>query len=508
MKKVFFHTIILFSFLFAACEKELNQVPLSDASTETFYAIPNDFVQAVNATYSSLRAYPDRQLNLSETRSDNLYAVSDGGVRDWEGINSFHKTIASNPYVTEAWSENFNGIFKANTVLDQLQKNGAIITDENLKRRLEAEAKFLRAFFYFDLIRWFGELPIIDHPILAEEANSIPRSPAAEVYELIIADLRFAGDNLPSPEQYAAADKGRATKYSAKGLLALVHMTRSGPTYGISGPGLGLNEWSNALELLNEISGSGKYSMLTNAPGTTSAYNNIFSYTNEGNAEVVFDIQYINGSNPVLGATFPWVLVPDTWFQSLGKNTQGGLTIRPVSNDLLQSYEAADIRRNFSIQTGFVFNGSAETRSFFKKYVDISKVPANNRLDWPINFIVMRYTDVMMLKAECILNGAAGTQADVDAIVNQVRLRAGLTPLANVTLAQLMEERRKEFAAEGSRWHDLVRSGLVETKIPAWIEAEDGLNQMQNFIKEYIIYPVPQSQLDVRQGLYIQNAGY
>lgn len=506
MKKILFSTIISFSILFASCEKELDQAPISDASTARFYDSPDDFVQAVNATYASLRAYPDRQLNLSETRSDNLYATSDGGVRDWEGVNSFHKTIASNPYIIEAWSENFNGVLKANTVLDQIEKNGAVIRDESLKTRLSAEARFLRAFFYFDLVRWFGALPIIERPLLAEEATSVGRSPVEEVYQFIISDLQFAQENLP--EQYASADKGRATKFAAKGLLALVHMTRSGPTYGVKGPGLGLNEWSNALTLLNEIIGSGKYSMLTNTGSATTAYSDIFSYTNEGNAEVVFDIQYITGVNPVLGATFPWVLVPDEWFQSLGKTTQGGLTIRPVSTNLLNSYEANDIRRNFSIQTGFTFNGKTETRSFFKKYVDISKVPTSSRLDWPINFIVMRYTDILMLKAECILNGAPGTQAEVDAILNQVRSRARLAPLSNVTLAQLMEERRKEFAGEGSRWHDLVRSGLVETKIPAWIETEDVLNQMQNFIKEYVIYPIPQSQLDVRQGLYTQNDGY
>jgi len=506
MKKLIFSTLILCSLLFAACEKELDQAPISDASSARFYEKQSDFVQAVNATYASLRAYPDRQLNLSETRSDNLYAVSDGGVRDWEGINSFHRTIASNPYITEAWSENFNGVFKANTVLDQIEKNGSIIGDESLKTRLQAESRFLRAFFYFDLIRWFGELPIIDRPMLADEANTIGRSPVADVYNFIISDLQSAQENLP--EQYAAADKGRATKFAAKGLLALVHMTRSGPDYGIKGPCLGLNEWSNALALLNEIISSGKYGFLTSAGTSTSAYSNIFSYTNEGNSEVIFDVQYINGSNPVLGATFPWVLVPDTWFQSLGKTTQGGLTIRPVSNDLLNSYEASDLRRNFSIQTGFTFNGSTETRSFFKKYVDLTRVPTNNRLDWPINFIVQRYTDILMLKAECILHGAAGTQAEVDAIVNQVRQRAGLTPLASITLAQLMEERRKEFAAEGGRWHDLVRSGFVETKIPAWIAAEDVQKQMQSFIKEYIIYPIPQSQLDVRQGLYTQNSGY
>lgn len=506
MKKIIFSTIISCSLLFAACEKELDQAPISDASVARFYEKQSDFTQGVNATYASLRAFPDRQLNLSETRSDNLYAVSDGGVRDWEGINSFHRTIASNPYVTEAWSENFNGVFKANTVLDQIEKNGGVIGDESLKTRLQAESRFLRAFFYFDLVRWFGELPIIEKAVLADEANNIGRSPVADVYNFIISDLQFAQENLP--EQYQGADRGRATRYAAKALLALVHMTRSGPTYGIKGPGLGLNEWSEALTLLNEIIASGKYSFLTTAGTAANAYANIFSYTNEGNPEVIFDVQYINGSNPVLGATFPWVLVPDTWFQSLGKTTQGGLTIRPVSNDLLNSYEANDVRRNFSVQTGFTFNGSTETRSFFKKYVDITRVPTNNRLDWPINFIVQRYTDILMLKAECILNGAPGTQTEVDAIVNQVRQRAGLVPLSNVTLPQLMEERRKEFAAEGLRWHDLVRSGLVETKIPAWIAAEDVQKQMQSFVKDYIIYPVPQSQLDVRQGLYTQNQGY
>src|SRR5262249_30055786 len=149
-----------------------------------------------------------------------------------------------------------------------------------------------------------------------------------------------------------------------------------------------------------------KYSFLT-------SYASIFSYTNENNAEAVFDIEYSSGKTPVVGATFPWVLAPDSWFQSLGKGTQGGLTIRPVSTNLLNSYETGDTRKAFSIQNGFTYNGVTETRSFFKKYVDVSKVPSN-RLDWPINFIVLRYTDVLMLKAECILHSAPGTQADVD----------------------------------------------------------------------------------------------
>jgi hypothetical protein len=498
MKKLIYITAATV-FAFASCTKDLDQVPISAATSVTFYAQPQDFIVASNAVYNSLRTYPDRQLNLSETRSDNLYAVSDGGVRDWEGINSFHKTITANPYVIEAWSGNYNGIYKANVLLDQLVKNGAVITDAALKTRLEAEAKFLRAFYYFDLVRWFGKVPLIDHPVTAVEALSIPRTEIPAVYDLIIADLQFAAANLP--DLYAAADKGRATKWAAKGILALVYMTRSAPTYGIEGPGLGLNEWGLALTQLNEIIASTRFSFLPTYPS-------IFSYTNENNAEVVFNVEYVSGLNPVVGGTFPWVLVPDTWFQSNGKAVQGGLTIRPVSNDLLNAYAAADIRKAFSIQSGFTYNGVTETRSFFKKMVDLTKVPAN-RVDWPLNFIVLRYTDVLMLKAECILHGAPGTQGEVDAIVTQVRNRAGITGAATgTTLPQLFAERRKEFAAEGSRWHDLVRSGQVETLIPAWITAEDVAHQMQPFNKNYIIYPVPQTELDVKPGLYTQNAGY
>ena len=491
----------------SSCQKDLDQQPISNNTTDTYFAAPNDFLQATNAIYNDLLTYPDRLLNLSETRSDNLYAVSEGGVRDWEGINSFHKTIAANPYVEEAWSKNFNGISRANTLLDQLVKNGTVIPDEGLRKRYEAEAKFLRAFFYFDLVRLFGKVPLIDHPVLTEEALSIPRSPVEDIYQLIISDLTFAADNLPIASAYAAADKGRASKFAAKSLLALVYMTRSGPTYGIEGPGLGLNEWPLALAQLNEVINSGQYSLLTNATG---AYESIFSYTNENNKEVVFNVEYVSGSNPQLGATFPWLLAPDGYFQANGKPNQGGLQIRPVSQSLLDSYEATDTRKAFTIQAGYsIPKGVVETRSFFKKYINLGSVPAS-RTDWPINFIVLRYTDILLLKAECVLHGAAGSPAtDVDAVVNTIRERAGLAgDRVNVTLPQLMEERRKEFAGEGSRWHDLVRSGLVETVIPAWIAADDVEKKIQPFTNDYIIYPIPQSQLDVKIGLYTQNKGY
>src|SRR5437868_2804040 len=142
MKKTSYILTITFFILLSACKKDLNQVPISAATTETFYKQPSDFIQAVNATYNDLRGYPDRLLFLSEVRSDNIYPTNDVG-RDPDPINNFAPGIAPNTYVEEAWIANYGGIFRANTVLEQIVKNGSFINNPALATRLTAEAKFL-----------------------------------------------------------------------------------------------------------------------------------------------------------------------------------------------------------------------------------------------------------------------------------------------------------------------------------------------------------------------------
>jgi len=188
MKKIFLILVIAVGIL-SSCKKDLNQLPISSATTATFYKQPSDFLQAVNATYNSLRNYPDRSLFLSEVRSDNIYPTNNDVGRDHDPINNFAPGIAPNTYVEEAWSANYSGIFRANTVLDQINKNGINIGNPVLATRLTAEARFLRAFFYFDLVKYFGKVPVIDHPVSAAEANTFARSAVADVYNLIIEDL-------------------------------------------------------------------------------------------------------------------------------------------------------------------------------------------------------------------------------------------------------------------------------------------------------------------------------
>lgn len=510
MKKIFFSLAIAFSILFVSCNKDLNQIPISQGTTLTFYQSPSDFIQGVNSVYSDLRAYPDRLLNLSEIRSDNIYGVSDLGVRDWDPVNSFQKAITGNAYVEEAWNIDYNGIFRANGVLEQLKKNSSYVNSATLATRLEAETRFLRAFYYFDLVKYFGKVPVIDHTVMASEANTIARSSVTDVYKLIISDLQFAITSLPA--SYTGVDVGRATKYAAEGLLAQVYMTRSGPTYEIEGPGLGLSEWNLALPLLQDIISSGLFTLNTN-------FANIFAYSNQNpsvNKEAVFDVMYItgaSGTSSIYGATYPWDLAPNIYFKSINDTkSNGSLEAIPVSNDLLSKYAANDIRKAFTVHTASYNNaGSTETRPFFQKYLDFTKIPSTSRFDWGINFIAIRYTDIVLLKAECVLHGAPGSQAtDVDAVVNQIRTRAGIgaTPLVGVTLAQLFDERRREFADEGNRWFDLQRNGNLVTTMNSWITTEDTRKQMNPVVPGYVIYPVPQSQLDAIPGLYTQNTGY
>jgi hypothetical protein len=514
MKKIFLLLAAAALLSTTGCE-DLDQAPISAGSVPTFYKSADDFNQALTAVYSALRAYPDRTLTMSETRSDNIYGVSTQGLRTWEPINNFSSGIAANEYPSDTWTADYLGIFRANVVLDQLEQNGAVLT-EATRKSTEAQAKFLRAFFYLDLVRYFGPVPLITKALEPQEAAKLDRAPVADIYNQMISDLQFAAANLPAT--YAAAEAGRVTSGAAKSYLALTYMTRSGATYGIQGPGLGTNDYSAALALLNEVIASGQYQLVSTAGSATNAYANVFNYSNEGNREVIFDIQYLSGGTGI-GGSFPSILVNNNYFASIGVGTTFGTgdELRAASNTLLNSYAAGDTRKAFTFQIGYTGGGVTESRAAFKKYIDGAK-RGTSRTDWPINFIVMRYADVLMLKAECILQGGGGTQAEALGLVNQVRRRAYNLPIATpaptvdlttLTLSSLLEERRREFAGEGIRWHDLVRTGQMVSVMNAWITADDTNNRIRKPLNANdVLYPVPQQELAASGYRYQQNPGY
>ncbi|WP_417941046.1 RagB/SusD family nutrient uptake outer membrane protein [Flavobacterium sp. RS13.1] len=494
-----------------SCTDELTQIPLSQGTEENFYASPGDFIQARNAVYSvafhgtGTYGYANRVLNLSETRSDNLLALTTAS-RDWEGINSFYTSISSNTYVKEAYVSNFNAIYKANQLLEKIAEKGDVIfTNPADKASITAEARFLRAFCYFDLLRWFGRVPLITKTMTAQEASKIGRSPVEDIYNLILSDLELAIPDLnPS---YDAANFGRVTKYGAKALLGLVYMTRSSPTYGIDGAMLGLNEWDKAYQQLNDIKTSGLYAFGTD-------YAKIFKDEGIANKENVLTIPYTQSLTGSVGGNFMVEVGYEPYFASIGINTQqGSLEPRPISTGFLNMFEANDNRKTVGIATSYTVASGTYKGSYtlpvFKKYIDATRYGTGGREDWGVDFMVIRYTDVLMLMAECTLHGGGGTQADVDAIVNQVRTRAGVPENAlNITLDQLFDERRKEFFSEGTRWFDLIRSGKAITIMNAWKAAEDTGNKIRTINANMLLYPIPLQEILAVPGLYDQNLGY
>ncbi|MGS2741264.1 RagB/SusD family nutrient uptake outer membrane protein [Sinomicrobium sp. M5D2P17] len=509
MKRYIFIAILFFVLaLFTSCEKDLDQVPLSSGTTENFYATENDFLQARNATYSmtfhgsNAYGYANRILNLSETRSDNLYATTIAS-RTWEGINNFFTSITSNSYVQEAYTTNYNAIYKANQLLEKLDENGTVITDEAERNTMRAEARFLRAFCYFDLIRWFGKVPLLDRTLTPQEVAQVERSPVSDIYDLILSDLEFAVENLPP--SYDGSDYGRVTRFGAKGILALAYMTRSSPDYGIEGPGMGLDEWTQAYQQLSDIKDSGLYAF-------GSSYDSIFKVEGSVNKENVLVIPYGSNTGDGVGGNFPIEVSSDEYFAFLGLSDQGALERRPVSPEFRQKFAPEDERAQFGIIDTFTVDSGRYAGFYneplFIKYADDSRY-GDGRTDWGVDFIVLRYTDVLFLMAECTLHGGGGSQADVDNIVNDVRERAGLDRDASgVSLQELFEERRKEFFSEGSRWFDLFRSGNAVDIMNDWKARVDNSDNINAIDENSLLYPIPLQELLSVPGLYEQNPGY
>ncbi len=488
-----------------SCEDALDQTPISNLGSNGFYRNADDFNLAIAGAYSSLRTYPQRHFDLFEVRSDNIYSPGSVG-RDHNNINNFVTTLETSSVLGSHWNATYAGIVRSNTVLEQISED--LIGDVMLFNQYSGEARFLRALYYFDLVRAFGGVPLVDRPLSPEEALEIGRSTPSEIYDvLIVPDLLSAIDQLP--DTYAAEDMGRATSWAARALLARVYLTRSGPDYGIAGPGLGVDEYEEALTLLDEIIANGPFGWVTD-------YASIFAYNNENNPDIVFDVQLISGGQGA-GSEYPALQYPQGFGAAMGFPYNGGTSPdgdKEVSVDLVNAYDTTnvtDLRRVVFMLDGWMdpITSAFVPTPFVSKFLDVSAALGNaDRFDFGINFPIIRYTDVLLMRAEALLQ-TGGSQAEVDQVVNEVRTRAGIPSVANVNYEELMEERRREFAGEGLRWHDLVRSGLVKTTMDEWLPVADTQDQMPESLDiNFVIYPVPFNQIDVKLGLYDQNPGY
>lgn len=415
--------------------------------------------------------------NFRSDDSEKGSSPSDGA--DWGVIYDEFTYVKDHWSSNTYWDQHYVLIGLANTAIqfaDSLQLNDAP------SKINVAEAKFFRAFAYFDMVRAFGEVPKIDFRIYNPSDGKKAKATIPELYALIDADLQEAETNLPAT--WAAKNIGRLTSGAAKALHAKTQLYRK--------------NWATALTLNEQVISSNLYSL-------TADFTKIFIDAGENNSESIFEIQAYVGPN---GADnyYSWYAIAQG-VRGSGEWDLGWGWNAPTQN-LVDAFPAGDVRKNATI----LYSGQSDgvygkvlpdfpgiPRKFWNKKVypdPAAGVTAGTRQGGWINQRVLRYADVLLMAAEAA--NESGNSAKAATYMNQVRTRAGLAPVAFVDQAQfrtaIKNERRYELAMEGERFYDLVR----------WNDALSVLGA-QGYQNKHRFYPIPQPAIDFSGGLLIQN---
>ncbi|KAA9354579.1 RagB/SusD family nutrient uptake outer membrane protein [Larkinella humicola] len=480
MKRKFLFAIF-FSLALTSCKDEfLALSPISQASTATFYRTGSDLLNALNGAYGSLQSggqYGQFYV-VSEIPSDDTRPVLSGSVTDQDEFDKFYQRT-TNPFLASRWSDGYRGIYRCNAIID---RSGGVTMNEDQKKRVVGEAKFLRALMYFNLVRVFGDVPLIVKEIIdPQEGYEYGRSPVADVYAQIIKDLTDAEGALGV--SYTGADVGRATRGAAKALLGKVYLTQK--------------KYVEAAAKLKEVIDAGTYDLLP-------SYASVFLASGKNHKESIFDVQYKKGSIGE-GSGFANAYAPENSGNAVIQFGGGGNN-QPTA-DLIAAYEPGDLRKDVSLATSYVnASGVKVDYNFVRKYRDAPVINGDSEDNWP----VLRYADVLLMYAEAL--NETGKTAEALPFLNRIRTRAGLaaktaadagTPAA-MRLA-IEQERRIELAFEGHRWFDLVRTGRALDVLKAKATA---IGIKTNLTESNLVFAIPQSQIDINPSKVKQNAGY
>lgn len=486
MKNLFILFFVLTTMLFSSCKKFLEEVPSSVLVAENFYKTDADAEAAITATYDGLNDQTNIYFRgiylLSELPTDN--AETGQGV-----ANAFIFAIDGYTYgpvndrIYVLYTALYKTIANANVAIDKIP---AISMDAAKKKRLIAEAKYLRALLYFNLVRLFGDVPLVLQPVTSLDGVNEPRAAAAKVYEQIVADLKAGETDLDAVN--TTANLGRATQASATGLLAKVYLT--------------LKDYPNAALKAKQVLDNPAFGLLD-------SYFNIFTPENRFNKEIIFSVQ--NKGLTGTGNGFGMALyLPRATIPLAAGGTVGGNSADVPTVEFYNSFKAGDLRKDRTFFTQYNAGAGLVTfRPHWYKYFDPSAI--SNLGEATLNFPILRYSDMLLTYAEAI-NETSGPTAEAYEAVNKVRRRAyGLaiaTPSPAVDLASLsktgfqdavLNERRWEFGFENQRWFDLVRTGKLITVMRA-----SGNTLIQDY---HVLFPIPQRERDVNKNL-TQNTGY
>ena len=468
--------------LVTACTKEFLDVkPEGQITPEGYYSTPARAQELVNSIYNNMLTWDEHSfswIGITSIASDDADKGSSAGDTgaDKDKLDNFTYG-PTDISVNEIWVANFRGISRTNLALDILPK---IAVESKLKNRLKGEAMFLRAYFYWNLVRTFGDVPLINSVI--DPTNSVQvdqamiRAPKQQIYDLIISDLLYAKDSLYNKGQYENADMGRATSGAAKGLLAKVYLYQK--------------NWQASFDMAAQVINSGEYALVDD-------YSTIWREIGENSSESLFEVQAVGG--PIALGVQQYSLVQ-------GVRGQFGWGFNSPSESLNNAYEENDLRREATmIYPGevlwddvVILDNLPNPRYNQKAYVSRSQETFNgNDEQSNKNLRVLRYAEVLLIHAEAA--NELGNATSALQSLNLVRQRAGLTDISVTDQSQLRQliwhERRVELGMEHDRFFDLVRQG----------RAAEVMGPLGFIAGKHEVFPVPQSQIDISGGLLTQN---
>lgn len=486
MKKIYNHTtallLVLSGMFLYSCEADLNVDPQDKQTELDFLNDPKNAIQLVNGVYNKNLDFDTNGfswIGITSITSDDADKGSTPGDTgaDKHLLDALDFSTSSISF-SEVWKARYSAIGRANRALFYLNQ---LDIEPTLKNRYIGEVKFLRALWYFDLVRCFGGVPIVTSEVNINDiaqVNAIvfTRKSQQETYNQIEADLLDAVAKLPLKSAYPAADLGRATKTAAQALLSKAYLYQE--------------KWQQSFDLAGLVIATGEYSLLPN-------YAQVWREVGENKVESIFEIQ----------------ATPDNGIQAYSyvQEPRGtpdlGWGFNTPSLSLTNSYEDGDVRKAGTILfvpsvlwDGFVAPITLNNPRYnYKAYQSrIAESQANNREQTTKNLRILKYSDILLIRAETAFR--LGNTAEAVTRINTIRNRAGLANVNTVTLQSIWNERRWEMAMEHDRWFDLVRTKQAFTAMAA--------NGKTFVVGKHEVFPIPQDQITASGGILTQNPNY
>ncbi|WP_299181434.1 RagB/SusD family nutrient uptake outer membrane protein [uncultured Aquimarina sp.] len=475
--------LALFTIIFS-CSDDFVDVDPPIENSEDFFNNEEDYQSALIGAYDLLQSTYINVM-LGEIASDNTLAGGES-ASDTPGIQEIDDMMHTpvNAQLRDIWSWMYAGVNRANYIMEFQDK-----TDFSGKDEVIAQTRFLRAYYYFELVKWFGDVPLaIDKRILFGEETGIDRSAKEDVYALIEEDLQFAADNLPVTQ----AEIGRVTQGAARALLGKAYLFQ--------------DKFTEAADVLDLVI-AGPYDLVTD-------YNTIFEQEGENNIESVFEVQYTD----IEGAGFGCLQCSEgnvaVGFNGIrnysGPLFDSGFSFNVPTQEVVDAFEVGDIRLDVAIldidawaaAQGATFSiGFEHTGYFNRKYIarqgDLNNGDAN--LTNPNNYRAIRFADVLLMAAEAHNRKSPSNDGQAQTYLNRVRTRAQLpdVTVTGTALADaIYQERRVELVGEGHHFFDLVRTGRAAAEIDGFVAGK------------HKVFPIPLIEIQLAGNRWEQNPGY